>query len=145
MAGTVLAYEPVWAIGTGLTATPEQAQSAHAFIRARLAEAFGQATADRVVVQYGGSVKPDNAGELLACPDIDGALVGGASLKAGDFLAIVGAGRALLRVASDKWQVGKSERTRRLSGTFHHRRRLRPDCPETQSSGVSHQADLNCH
>lgn len=95
MAGTVLAYEPVWAIGTGLTATPEQAQSAHAFIRARLAEAFGQATADRVVVQYGGSVKPDNAGQLLACPDIDGALVGGASLKAADFLAIVAAGRGL--------------------------------------------------
>ncbi len=95
MAGTVLAYEPVWAIGTGLTATPEQAQSAHAFIRARLAEAFGQATADRVVVQYGGSVKPDNAGQLLACPDIDGALVGGASLKASDFLAIVAAGRGL--------------------------------------------------
>jgi triosephosphate isomerase (TIM) len=93
MAGTVLAYEPVWAIGTGLTATPEQAQAAHAFIRARLARSFGQATADRVVVQYGGSVKPDNAAELLACPDIDGALVGGASLKAGDFLAIVRAAR----------------------------------------------------
>ncbi len=95
MAGTVLAYEPVWAIGTGLTATPEQAQSAHAFIRARLVAAFGQATGDRVVVQYGGSVKPDNAGQLLACPDIDGALVGGASLKAADLLAIVAAGRAL--------------------------------------------------
>ncbi len=95
MAGTVLAYEPVWAIGTGLTATPEQAQAAHAFIRARLAGTFGQATADRVVVQYGGSVKPDNAAELLACPDIDGALVGGASLKAGDFLAIVRAGRSV--------------------------------------------------
>ena len=93
MAGTVLAYEPVWAIGTGLTATPEQAQAAHAFIRARLAESFGEATAARVVVQYGGSVKPDNAAELLACPDIDGALVGGASLKSGDFLAIVRAGR----------------------------------------------------
>jgi triosephosphate isomerase (TIM) len=95
MAGTVLAYEPVWAIGTGLTATPEQAQAAHAFIRARLAQSFGPATADRVVVQYGGSVKPDNAAELLACPDIDGALVGGASLKAGDFLAIVRAGRSV--------------------------------------------------
>ncbi len=93
MAGTVLAYEPVWAIGTGLTATPEQAQSAHAFIRGRLAEHFGEATAARVVVQYGGSVKPDNAAELLACPDIDGALVGGASLKANDFLAIFRAGR----------------------------------------------------
>ncbi|MGP0065801.1 MAG: triose-phosphate isomerase [Isosphaeraceae bacterium] len=93
MAGTVLAYEPVWAIGTGLTATPEQAQSAHAFIRGRLAEQFGEATAARVVVQYGGSVKPDNAADLLARPDIDGALIGGASLKANDFLAIFRAGR----------------------------------------------------
>ena len=92
MAGAVLAYEPVWAIGTGLTATPDQAQAAHAFIRGWLAEQFGEATAGRVVVQYGGSVKPDNAAELLACPDIDGALVGGASLKASDFLAIFRAG-----------------------------------------------------
>jgi triosephosphate isomerase len=92
MTGTVLAYEPVWAIGTGLTATPEQAQSAQAFIRGRLAEQFGEATAARVVVLYGGSVKPDNAALLLACPDIDGALVGGASLSAADFLAIVRAG-----------------------------------------------------
>ena len=89
MAGTVLAYEPVWAIGTGLTATPEQAQSAHAFIRGWLGKSFGEATAARVVVQYGGSVKPDNAAELLACDDIDGALVGGASLKPGDFLGII--------------------------------------------------------
>jgi triosephosphate isomerase len=88
MAGTILAYEPVWAIGTGLTATPEQAQAAHHFIRSWLKGHFGEATAARVIVQYGGSVKPDNAAELLACPDIDGALVGGASLKAGDFLAI---------------------------------------------------------
>jgi len=92
LAGVVLAYEPVWAIGTGLTATPEQAQSAHAFIRGWLGKEHGEATAARVVVQYGGSVKPDNAAELLACPDIDGALVGGASLKASDFLAIVRAG-----------------------------------------------------
>lgn len=92
MAGTVLAYEPVWAIGTGLTATPEQAQSAHQFIRTRLGTQFGEATAARVVVQYGGSVKPDNAAQLLASPDIDGALVGGASLKAADFLAIFQAG-----------------------------------------------------
>ncbi|MFO0908417.1 MAG: triose-phosphate isomerase [Isosphaeraceae bacterium] len=89
MGGVVLAYEPVWAIGTGLTATPKQAQEVHAFIRGWLASTFGQATADRVVVQYGGSVKADNASELLACPDIDGALVGGASLKAGDFLGII--------------------------------------------------------
>ncbi len=94
MAGVVLAYEPVWAIGTGLTATPDQAQAVHAFIRDRLAESFGQATADRVVVQYGGSVKADNARELLACPDIDGSLVGGASLKVADFLAIIAAARA---------------------------------------------------
>jgi triosephosphate isomerase (TIM) len=92
MTGTVLAYEPVWAIGTGLTATPAQAQSAHAFIRSWIAGELGEATAARVVVQYGGSVKPDNAAELLACPDIDGALVGGASLKASDFLAIFRAG-----------------------------------------------------
>jgi triosephosphate isomerase (TIM) len=89
MAGVVLAYEPVWAIGTGRTATPAQAQEVHALIRAWLVRTFGEATAARVVVQYGGSVKPDNAAELLACPDIDGALVGGASLKAGDFLGII--------------------------------------------------------
>ena len=94
--GLVLAYEPVWAIGTGLTATPEQAQAVHAFIRGRLASAFGKATADRVVVQYGGSVKASNAKELLSCPDIDGALVGGASLKAEEFLGIIAAGREAL-------------------------------------------------
>ena len=92
MAGTVLAYEPVWAIGTGLTATPEQAQAAHRLIRGWLGRQFGAATAARVVVQYGGSVKPDNARALLACPDIDGALVGGASLKSADFLTIFRAG-----------------------------------------------------
>jgi triosephosphate isomerase len=92
MAGTVLAYEPVWAIGTGLTATAEQAQAAQRFVRDWLGRQFGEATAARVVVQYGGSVKPDNARALLACPDIDGALVGGASLIAGDFLAIFRAG-----------------------------------------------------
>jgi triosephosphate isomerase len=97
MAGTVLAYEPVWAIGTGLTATPEQAQSAQAFIRRWLAAEFGEATASRVVVQYGGSVKVENAALLLACPDIDGALVGGASLKAAEFLGIVRAGQDVAR------------------------------------------------
>jgi triosephosphate isomerase len=96
MSGVVLAYEPVWAIGTGLTATPTQAQAVHAFIRRNLAAKFGEATASRVVVQYGGSVKPDNAAELLACPDIDGALVGGASLKASDFLAIFEAGQTVV-------------------------------------------------
>jgi len=95
MPGIVLAYEPVWAIGTGLTATPAQAQAVHRFIRDWLANAFGDATAARVVVQYGGSVKPDNAGELLDCPDIDGALVGGASLKEADFLGIVRAAQAV--------------------------------------------------
>ena len=95
MVGVVLAYEPVWAIGTGLTATPEQAQAVHAFIRRQLASEFGEATASRVVVQYGGSVKPDNAAELLACPDIDGALVGGASLKAADFLGIIQGGQGV--------------------------------------------------
>lgn len=89
----VLAYEPVWAIGTGRTASPQQAQDVHAFIRRYLADRFGQRTADIVRIQYGGSVKPDNAEELLACPDIDGALVGGASLKASDFLAIIEAGQ----------------------------------------------------
>jgi len=95
MGGVVLAYEPVWAIGTGLTATPAQAQAVHAFIRRQLASKFGEATASRVVVQYGGSVKADNAAELLACPDIDGALVGGASLKPGDFLGIIKAGQGV--------------------------------------------------
>jgi triosephosphate isomerase len=89
----VLAYEPVWAIGTGRTATPQQAQDVHAFIRKYLADKFGQLTASVVRIQYGGSVKADNAEELLACTDIDGALVGGASLKPADFLAIIEAGR----------------------------------------------------
>ncbi|AMV40313.1 triose-phosphate isomerase [Planctomyces sp. SH-PL62] len=96
MAGVVLAYEPVWAIGTGLTASPEQAQAVHAFIRNWLTQTFGAATAGRVVVQYGGSVKPDNAAELLGQPDIDGALVGGAALKAGDFLGIIKAGQDVM-------------------------------------------------
>ena len=85
---TVVAYEPVWAIGTGKVASPEQAQEVHATIRRLLAELSSAATAARVRIQYGGSVKPDNAAQLAACIDIDGALVGGASLKADDFLAI---------------------------------------------------------
>lgn len=89
----VLAYEPVWAIGTGRTASPQQAQDVHAFIRNYLTERFGERTSAIVKIQYGGSVKPDNAEELLACTDIDGALVGGASLKASDFLAIIQAGQ----------------------------------------------------
>ena len=89
MLDTVIAYEPVWAIGTGRTATPEQAQEAHAFIRKTLAEIFDPATAAKVRIQYGGSVKPDNAKQLLHQPDIDGALVGGASLDPRGFAKIV--------------------------------------------------------
>jgi triosephosphate isomerase len=85
----VIAYEPVWAIGTGVTASPEQAEETHAFIRKWLTQHFGQSVADAMRIQYGGSVKGDNARELLAKPNIDGALVGGASLKADQFLAIV--------------------------------------------------------
>lgn len=84
-----LAYEPVWAIGTGKTATPEMAQDVHAFLRGVLVAMFGSETAGQIRIQYGGSMKPDNAAELLAQPDIDGGLIGGASLKAEDFLAIV--------------------------------------------------------
>ncbi|RZI43090.1 triose-phosphate isomerase [Herbaspirillum sp. HC18] len=86
----VIAYEPVWAIGTGKTATPQMAQEVHAMIRARLA-VKNPVAADSVQILYGGSMKPDNAKDLLAMPDIDGGLIGGASLKAGDFLAIVNA------------------------------------------------------
>jgi len=85
----VIAYEPIWAIGTGRTATPDQAQEVHAFIRARLTHFFGAEAAGKMRIQYGGSVKPDNAGELMGQPDIDGALVGGASLQADQFAAIV--------------------------------------------------------
>lgn len=93
LSGAVIAYEPVWAIGTGLVATPEQAQRVHAFIRARLAD--HDATIARCMqILYGGSMKPQNAADLLACSDIDGGLIGGASLKADDFLAIVAAGVA---------------------------------------------------
>jgi triosephosphate isomerase (TIM) len=89
----VIAYEPVWAIGTGRTATPAQAQEVHAHIRKRLTERFGEAAAQAIRIQYGGSVKPSNAEALLAEADIDGALVGGASLEAADFIAIVKAAR----------------------------------------------------
>jgi triosephosphate isomerase len=85
----VVAYEPVWAIGTGKTATPDLAQEVHAFVRKRLAERLAGA-ADRIRIQYGGSVKPDNAADLMARPDIDGALVGGASLDPESFCAIIG-------------------------------------------------------
>jgi len=86
-AGAVVAYEPVWAIGTGRTASPEQAQAVHAFIRSRLAS-LDAALAQQTRILYGGSVKPQNAAELFGMPDIDGGLIGGASLNAADFLAI---------------------------------------------------------
>src|SRR5256714_12129791 len=85
----VIAYEPVWAIGTGRNATPAQAQEAHAFIRSRIAQLYGQGPAQRLIIQYGGSVKPANAAALISPPDVDGALVGAASLKAEAFLPIV--------------------------------------------------------
>jgi len=89
----VIAYEPVWAIGTGRTATPAQAQEVHAHLRARLRERLGDAAAEAIRLQYGGSVKSSNAEALMREPDIDGALVGGASLDAGEFVAIVKAAR----------------------------------------------------
>ncbi|MFD2890503.1 triose-phosphate isomerase [Flavobacterium chuncheonense] len=85
----VLAYEPVWAIGTGETATPEQAQEIHQFVRELIAKVYGNTVADSVSILYGGSVKPDNAKEIFSKPDVDGGLIGGAALKADDFLAIV--------------------------------------------------------
>jgi len=90
---TVIAYEPVWAIGTGRNATPEQAQEAHAFIRRTLRDIADDTTAERVRIQYGGSVKPENARDLMSQPDIDGALVGGASLDPRGFAQIVNAAR----------------------------------------------------
>lgn len=86
---TIIAYEPVWAIGTGKTATAEQAQEAHAFIRHILGQISDETTADKIRIQYGGSVKPDNARKLMSHPDIDGALVGGASLDPRSFAEIV--------------------------------------------------------
>jgi triosephosphate isomerase len=88
-ANLTIAYEPVWAIGTGRTATPDQAQSVHAFVRAKLAGLYGDSAAEAIRILYGGSVKPSNAAELFACPDVDGGLVGGACLVAGDFAAII--------------------------------------------------------
>jgi triosephosphate isomerase len=93
VAGLVIAYEPVWAIGTGKVATNEQAQEVHALIRGLVGELYGKNVADAVRIQYGGSVKPDNAKGLLGQPDIDGALVGGAALKAADFAAICNAAK----------------------------------------------------
>ncbi|WP_431135690.1 triose-phosphate isomerase [Psychroserpens mesophilus] len=87
----VLAYEPVWAIGTGETASPEQAQNMHAFIRKTLESKYGNSVADDMTILYGGSVKPNNAKEIFSKPDVDGGLIGGAALKAEDFYAIVNA------------------------------------------------------
>lgn len=85
----VLAYEPVWAIGTGETASPEQAQEMHKFIRETILERYGSTVAENVSILYGGSVKPDNAKEIFSQPDVDGGLIGGASLKADDFIGII--------------------------------------------------------
>ena len=79
----------MWAIGTGVTATSEQAQEAHAFVRSLISDLYGSESAAKIRIQYGGSVKPDNAAELMACPDIDGALIGGASLDPQSFLEII--------------------------------------------------------
>ena len=90
----VIAYEPVWAIGTGVTATSEQAQEAHAFVRSLIADLYGSEPAAKIRIQYGGSVKPGSAAELMACPDIDGALIGGAALEPQSFLEIIKNGTA---------------------------------------------------
>jgi triosephosphate isomerase len=89
ISAVTIAYEPVWAIGTGLTATPEQAQQAHELVRKLLAEMYDTELAQEIRILYGGSVKPNNAAELMGRQDVDGSLVGGASLKADDFLSII--------------------------------------------------------
>ena len=89
MKGTIIAYEPVWAIGTGKTATAEQAEAVHAFVRNLVAQLWDKETADAVIIQYGGSMKPENVASLLAQPDIDGGLIGGAALKADSFEKLV--------------------------------------------------------
>ncbi len=93
MKKVVIAYEPVWAIGTGVTASSSQAQEVHAFIRSTIAKKYGNEVAQSITIQYGGSMKPENAAELLAQPDIDGGLIGGAALKSRDFIEIIKAAR----------------------------------------------------
>lgn len=93
MKKVVIAYEPVWAIGTGVTASSAQAQEVHAFIRSTIAKKYGNEVAQSITIQYGGSMKPENAAELLAQPDIDGGLIGGAALKSRDFIEIIKAAR----------------------------------------------------
>jgi triosephosphate isomerase len=93
MPQVVLAYEPLWAIGTGVTATPDQAQEVHGFLRTLLMQVWGESVAHTVRIQYGGSVRPENIATLMAEPDIDGALVGGASLDATTFAQILMYGR----------------------------------------------------
>jgi triosephosphate isomerase len=88
LSNVVIAYEPVWAIGTGKTATPKDAEAVHAFVRKVIAKLYGEEAAGKIIIQYGGSVKPDNASELMAMENIDGALVGGASLKTDTFVPI---------------------------------------------------------
>ena len=95
MAKVVIAYEPVWAIGTGKVATPEQAEAVHSELRKIIAKRYNETLAQGVIIQYGGSVKPDNAQTLLGQPNIDGALVGGAALKADDFLGIIAGAAAV--------------------------------------------------
>ncbi|HWB61895.1 MAG TPA: triose-phosphate isomerase [Chitinophagales bacterium] len=93
MASVIVAYEPIWAIGTGLNATPGQAQEMHAFIRRQIATQYSDILAGQTIILYGGSCKPANAPALFACADVDGGLIGGASLQADDFLAIIGAAK----------------------------------------------------
>ena len=113
----VIAYEPVWAIGTGKTATPDQAQEVHALIRATLAKLVGAETAETVRIQYGGSMKPGNAAELLAKKDIDGGLIGGAALKAADFAGIIAAA-AHRRLSVRARSVSAPARRRKADARF---------------------------
>jgi triosephosphate isomerase len=98
MRNVVIAYEPVWAIGTGETASPAQAQEMHAFIRSEIEAMYGTSVAGGIQILYGGSLKPDNARELLSQPDVDGGLIGGASLKAASFASIVAIANSIHRV-----------------------------------------------